>query len=261
MTPGVRELPLEFHPSTRSERRAADIDHGLMSIKESVRVSVVVPVINEESCLRECLESARSAGAFEIIVVDGGSSDATKQIATSLGCTVLETEPGRALQQNAGAEKASGDVLLFLHADTVLPKSGVESIRKAIEQGARWGAFRQSINDPSWVYRWIESGNSWRVRRLGVAYGDQGLFFERRFFFELGRFDEEPFLEDYLISRRARKLACPFLLEGPLGVSARRWKKMGPLRQTALNWSILMRYQLGWSPSALAKRYRRHDRS
>ena len=205
------------------------------------------------------MASAWAARCDEVIVADGGSSDRTCELAKTLKCTVLSTDRGRAIQQNAGAKNATGDVLLFLHADNWLSDVACDQIRKTLtEQAAICGAFRQQIQSPRMVFRWLERGNAWRADWLGRPYGDQGIFVRRDAFFTVGGFPAVPLLEDLLLMKRLRKISRPRLLPGPIYVSPRRWRKHGVVRQTLRNWSILLAHSLGVSPNRLARFYVGH---
>lgn len=226
-----------------------------------MRVSFIIPTMNERANVEQSVESAWRAGAAEVIVVDGGSTDGTLQIAERLECKLVRSNAGRATQQNAAAARATGDVLLFQHADTRLIADGVSQIESAlVDARIACGAFKQRIDAAGVLYRWLECGNAFRVRRLGVAYGDQGLFIRRDLFTEVGGFPNVPILEDLLLLRELRRRShFPVLLEGPLQISARRWQKYGVIRQTMQNWRILALYKMGVAPEALAGLYRRHD--
>jgi hypothetical protein len=164
------------------------------------------------------------------------------------------------VQQNAGAAAATGDVLLFLHADNHLAAGSVEQIVAAVNAGHSCGAFRQQIQASGFFYRWLEWGNARRVEWWGLAYGDQAMFLTREFFLELGRFPEVKLMEDLLLMRKARRESRPVLLPGPLSVSSRRWQRHGPLRQTMRNWCLLLAWRCGVSTDRLAAYYRRHDK-
>ena len=225
----------------------------------AVRVSVIIPALNEAANIAAAIDGAWQAGAHEVIVVDGGSADGTLEIATRQKCLALSSVRGRAVQQNVGARRASGDVLLFLHADTWLAAGGVGQIVEAM-QPARVvaGAFRQRIDAAGVLYRLLERGNALRAR-WGRPYGDQGIFVRREVFERVGGFPEVRLLEDVLFVRQLRRLGRLALLPGPLHVSARRWRRHGVVRQTLRNWRILAAAKLGVSPDQLAGLYPPHE--
>ena len=206
------------------------------------------------------IERAWECGADEVVVVDGGSSDGTQEILRKAKCHFVKSSPGRSAQMNAGAKVTEADVLLFLHADNWLSNDACHQIRDAFqESNFGFGAFEQKIGSPDRIYRWIESGNRWRAVRQGLIYGDQALFIRRRLFEQLGGFPKIPLMEDFELSRQTRLVGDAVILPGPTYVSARRWERSGPIRQTLRNWFISCAYRLGASPEWLAKRYRRHD--
>ncbi len=225
-----------------------------------MNVSVVIPCVNEQAHIESAIDSARLAGAAEVLVADGGSCDETEHLARAQAAVVVRSEPGRARQMNAAAKIATGDVLLFLHADCRLPPNAVAQIARAFDNPRHvWGAFRQRIEAAGWIYRVIESGNAERIRWRRLAYGDQAIFVRRNAFCEVGCFDPVPLMEDVLLSRKLSRLARPLLLAGPVQVSARRWVQCGPLRQTLRNWWLVTLFRCGVSPERLARMYRRHD--
>lgn len=225
-----------------------------------MRVSIIIPALNEAEGIAFAIERSWGAGADEVLVVDGGSSDGTADFAAEHRCRVLRTPPGRAGQQNAGAEHATGDVLLFLHADNWLAAGAVEQIRAALPQASTWGGcFRQRIESPSLAFRLVEWGNSLRARWLSRPYGDQAIFVRREAFLQAGKFPPVRLMEDLLLVKLLRKQGRPLLLPGPLYVSARRWERHGVLQQTARNWTLLAAARLGVSPDRLAAYYKRHD--
>ncbi len=155
---------------------------------------------------------------------------------------------------------ATGELLLFLHADSWLAAEAIEQIRtdRRIHDRA-WGGFCQRIENQRFVYRLLEQGNAFRVRSQGLVYGDQALFVARRAFEQVGGFPDFKLMEDFEISRRLCKIERPLLLPGPVHINAHRWETHGIVRQTIRNWSICAAYRSGKSPDELAKRYRRHD--
>lgn len=225
-----------------------------------MQLSVIIPAINEAAHISSAVKSAWDAGATEVLVSDGGSGDDTAQLAAAAGARVIVGPPGRALQQNGAASEATGDVLLFLHADNALPVDAIVQIESALARSKTFhGAFRQRIQAAGMGYRLLERGNAARVRWLGLPYGDQAIFIRRNIFEDAGGFPEVPLMEDLILMRRLRRRAWPVLLPGPLLVSPRRWQRHGILRQTLRNWRLTAAYSLGSSPEQLAQQYRRHD--
>ena len=226
-----------------------------------MRISVVIPAINEARWIERAVSSAREAGFDEIIVADGGSEDETPAIAAGCGASVVHGPRGRAVQQNLGAEHATGDVLLFLHADNWLAPAARQQVRDCLsDPQTLGGAFQQQIDADGFLYRLLERGNAARVHQWGMAYGDQAIFMRRETFFQLGCFPEVEIMEDLLLMRAFLKLTQPVLLPGPLHVDARRWQKRGVVCQTLWNWSLRCGEALGVSPDRLAKFYPSHDR-
>jgi rSAM/selenodomain-associated transferase 2 len=199
---------------------------------------------------------------LEIIVADGGSSDNTVAIAESFGARVVRADRGRAGQQNRGAAAAGGEILLFLHADTILPAGFGEAVRTCLARPAAVaGAFRLAIAGPGRGLRLIEALANWRSRRLRMPYGDQALFLRRQTFLRLGGFPEQEIMEDFELVRRLRQLGRIELLELAVSTSARRWRQLGPIRTTLINQAIILGYLLGCSPYSLASWYRSSSRS
>ena len=225
-------------------------------------VSVIIPTLNEAPRVLRAIKSAWVSGADQVIVADGGSSDDTRQVAAAADAIVLTCQRGRAAQQNAGADVAHGDVLLFLHADNWLAKSAIAELGDAYRASEPFaGAFRQKIDAPGLSFRLLEWGNGWRVRLFRQPYGDQGIFVNSRLFRAVGRFPDVPLMEELLLMRRIRATVRPVLLNGPIHVDARRWQQQGILRQTLHNWSLLARYLCGVSPQRLASAYPNHDQA
>ncbi len=226
-----------------------------------MEMSVIVPAVNEESRVAGAVSSAWAAGAVEVIVVDGGSCDETCRLAVEAGARLISSRPGRALQQNAGARATRGDVLLFLHADCRLPVDAGKQVEEALDDtSVVGGAFCQAIDARGRLFRWLERGNAWRAGRRQVPYGDQGVFVRRNCFEAVGGFPEVPLMDDVMLARKLRRVGRLAVVRGPLQVDARRWRQRGLIRQTLLNWCLLVAWTCGVSPDRLAEFYRRHDR-
>ena len=223
-----------------------------------MRISVIIPALNEAANIVRAVTSAREGGADEVIVADGGSGDETCMLAELSGAQVVSSPRGRAHQQNAGARAMTGDVLLFLHADNWLGDDAIAQIRRAAnrKKNSLCGAFQQTIEAAPFTYRLLERGNAERVRWLGLPYGDQAIFVTRDLFEQVGGFPLTPFLEDVLLMQRLRRLSWPLLLPGPVHVSPRRWEQRGVLPQTLRNWGILAAFSLGAAPRLLKNWYR-----
>jgi rSAM/selenodomain-associated transferase 2 len=221
-------------------------------------LSIIVPVLNEaagiEATLR-ALAPLRARGA-EVIVADGGSHDATVTLARPLCERVLITPAGRARQMNAGAEVARADVLFFLHADTQLPEGADHLVRRAITAGAAWGRFDVRISGRPAMLRVVATLMNLRSRWTGIATGDQGLFVTRAAFERVGRFPEQPLMEDVEISCRLRAICHPACLRARVVTSGRRWETRGVWRTIFLMWRLRWRYWRGTPAQALAEAYR-----
>jgi rSAM/selenodomain-associated transferase 2 len=216
-------------------------------------LSVIVPTLNEEQMVEGLLRQLTGA-VHDIIVVDGGSSDGTCAIAARYA-TVLHSAPSRALQMNAGAAGASGEVLLFLHADVRLGDGSLDAIRAAMRNGAAGGNLDLVFDGGDWIASLFTAINRAR-RRCGVFYGDSGIFCRRDLFQALGGYRPWPILEDYEFARRLRKAGRLALLDAPILVSDRRWRH-GGLFRTLLSWVVIQGlYLAGVSPHRLARWYR-----
>lgn len=216
-------------------------------------LSVVIPTRNAEADLPACLDRMREAD--EILVVDGGSSDATVTIAERTGARLIVAPKGRGLQLKTGAEAAKGDWLLFLHADTLLGDHWREAV--AAHQAARphkAACFRFRLADKAWQARWIERAVAVRVAVIGLPYGDQGLLVSRRLYDAVGGFRPLPLMEDVDLVRRIGRDRLSILAESAL-TSAERWRRDGWLRRSARNLFCLSLYRLGVPPERLARFY------
>ncbi|CAG0929840.1 Poly-beta-1,6-N-acetyl-D-glucosamine synthase [Planctomycetaceae bacterium] len=222
------------------------------------RISIVMPVLNEAGSIAETLRAlagCRCAGA-ELLLVDGGSDDATLRAAAGLADQLLDAPRGRARQMNAGAARARGEVLLFLHADTMLPDDALAAIVKTIDSGARWGRFDVTISGSSAMFPLIAALMNRRSRWSGIATGDQAMFVRRDTFEQVGGFPDQPLMEDIELSRRLRRLARPACLRARVITSGRRWERFGIWRTILLMWRLRLLYWLGAPAERLAKAYR-----
>ena len=223
-------------------------------MKAHPRLSIILPVLNEARGIAATLAALRPLAA-EIIVVDGGSADATPVIAQGLADQVIKAQRGRARQMNAGAAVARGDILLFLHADTLLPVGADQSIIAALAAGAAWGRFDVRITGESLWLPLIAALMNRRSRLTGIATGDQAIFVRRQVFFALGGFPVQPLMEDIELSRRLKAVSPPACLRERVLTSGRRWEKHGVLRTVLLMWSLRLRYFFGADPQTLARAY------
>ena len=223
------------------------------------RVSIVVPVLNEAEGITatlQALQPLRRDGA-ELIVVDGGSTDATLARCAGLADQLLSSARGRSRQMNIGAQAATGTVLLFLHADTRLPDAALNQVRRALASGERdWGRFDVVIEGRSRLFPLIAWMMNWRSRLTGIATGDQAMFVRCTSFDAVGGFVEQPLMEDIELSRRLRRRSRPACLKAHVVTSGRRWEKHGVGRTIVLMWRLRLLYWLGVSPQRLAQAYR-----
>ena len=221
------------------------------------RISIVVPTLDEATSLAQTLIAARDRGGEELIVADGDSRDATRDVAARLADTVVAAPRGRAAQMNAGAAVARGDVLLFLHADTQLPDGFADAVAQALnDPGVVGGYFAIALDAPGWRYRLTERLISGRSRLTGVATGDQAIFVRRAIFQALGGFAPLPLMEDIDLMRRLRHSGRVAALPERVVSSARRWERNGFWRTVLLMWTLRLAYYAGVSPDTLARWYR-----
>jgi rSAM/selenodomain-associated transferase 2 len=226
------------------------------AFRMTATLSAVVPTLDEERVLGATLARLRLV-ADQIVVADGGSRDATLALAEAHGATVVAGARGRGAQLASGARAAHGDLLLFVHADTLVPENAGELIRRAIDAGAVGGAFRIRFDSPGWRYRLGETVASWRSVVTRLSLGDQAQFVRRDVYERLGGFRDWPLFEDYDFARRLRRAGPIAILRTPVVTSARRFERRGPLRTVLFNWWLLARFALGTSPHELARSYDR----
>lgn len=216
------------------------------------RLSVIIPALDEEELVRRAVRSVRDEA--EVIVVDGGSEDGTREVAAAEGASVLVTEPGRGRQLDAGARQATGDWLVFLHADTCLEGGWAAALRR-LRPGVVGGAFRFAIDSPRRRYRLVEAGVALRCRLWRLPYGDQGLFVRREIYGMIGGFSPLPLMEDVAFVRQLLGAGGLAFLPVRALTSPRRWERRGIVATTVLNWWLLGLYAFGRRPDRLARLY------
>lgn len=226
-----------------------------------MQLSIIIPVLNEADALPGLLDNLLPlrAGGAEVIVVDGGSEDGSQQIASRAGAQVICAVRGRARQMNAGASAAHGEVLLFLHADTLLPTCAGQAIEAAIRRSAHeyaWGHFDVHIVGSSPMLRVVAGLMNWRSRLSGIATGDQAMFVTRRAFEAVGGFPDQPLMEDVELSKRLSARSAPICLAEQVATSGRRWEAHGVWRTIWLMWRLRWSYWRGVPASELVKLYR-----
>lgn len=219
-------------------------------------ISIVVPTLEEEGTIAATLARLREPEVLEVIVADGGSRDATREIAGGFADRVIVAPRGRASQMNAGAAVAQGAVLLFVHADTRMPPGFASAVARALaDPSVVGGRFDVELDDPGIAYRTIAAFISMRSRWTQIFTGDQALFVRRDVFERLGGYPDEPLLEDLALSiamKRAGRIAC---LRESVVTSARRWREHGIAQTVLLMWAIRTLYAVGVSPRTLARFY------
>lgn len=225
-------------------------------------ISVIIPVLNEQNTIRATLEQLVTIPDLEVIVVDGGSQDGTKEWLAQQGVKMLTTKPGRAYQMNQGAAIAKGESLVFLHADTQLPENFSSWVQSTLAQpGIVAGAFLLKIDGQLKGLRLVEWLANWRSCHLQMPYGDQAIFIKATTFQQVGQFAEMPIMEDFELIQRLRCWGKIAIVPMPVITSARRWQKLGVLKTTLINQGIVLAYRLGVPPDRLVQWYRSPSRN
>jgi rSAM/selenodomain-associated transferase 2 len=217
-------------------------------------VSVIIPTLNEATCIATAIDALRRQAPLEIIVADGGSTDGTPDRARAADL-VIATPRGRAAQMNAGAARAHGEHLLFLHADCTLADGALAAISPCLRRGTIAGCFSMRVDAEGTLFRSIDACATARVRLTGIAYGDQGLFLRRDDFERLRGFPALRFMEDVFFSRLLCRHGRVAVLRHQIRVSPRRWQQSGIVRQTLRNWTLTALALSGVSPDRLAAHY------
>ncbi len=223
-----------------------------------MKISVIIPTLNEAQILHGLFDSLRDLpeAECEIIFVDGGSKDDSVYLIETAGFKILKTEHGRAHQMNLGAQNASGDTLLFLHADTYLPPSALNLVSRALSDSRYcWGRFDVRISSSRLVLSLVAFLMNWRSRLTGIATGDQAIFVKRSTFHAIGGFPHQPLMEDIELSKRLRQISRPACLTLKVGTSGRRWETKGVWRTVLLMWRLRLAYWRGAPAQELARIY------
>lgn len=223
------------------------------------RISIILPALNEAATLPATLAPLQPlrARGHEVVVVDGGSADGTLEVARPMADRVIASPRGRAVQQIAGAAAAAGDVLLFLHADTLLPPDADILVLDGLRSSGRsWGRFDVRLSGAAPVLRVVERMISLRSRVTRIATGDQGIFVRADWLRRAGGFPAIPLMEDVALSSELKRLGPPLCLRERVTTSSRRWEERGIARTILLMWRLRLAYALGADPVRLADRYR-----
>lgn len=226
-----------------------------------MKLSIITPVLNEAESLPHWLEQLTSLhdNGTEVIVVDGGSHDDSVALAKSWGAQVILANKGRARQMNSGAEVACGDVLLFLHADTLLPVNAKQRISTTLTDSGRvWGRFDVTIHGRPWMLRIVAFMINKRSCLTGIATGDQAMFMTRQAFATVGGFPDQPLMEDIILSKRLLAMSRPVCLSERVITSGRRWQTRGVWRSIFLMWRLRWAHWRGVPASELAKAWYCH---
>jgi len=219
-------------------------------------ISIIIPVFNEASVIEGQLHSLQALfkQSYEIIVVDGGSTDGTMALAANITNTVIQSkEKGRAAQMNAGAAIAKGRMLLFLHSDTQLPEITEYTLTSLTEN--QWGFFPLKLSGEAAMLRLIEKMINWRSRLTSIGTGDQSIFIGRKLFWTNKGYADIPLMEDIDICKRLNKQSSPIILIEPVITSSRRWEEKGVWSTIWLMWRLRFLYFVGVSPQVLVKKY------
>jgi len=223
-------------------------------------LSIIIPTLDAEPSILQTIGSIEPSTNVEIIISDGGSTDRTIELAEGTGAKIVVASKGRGAQMNAGAAMAASDWLLFLHADTLLPRDFMEEINIILTNPRTTaGAFSFSTDYSTLPMRVIEFWVNVRARVLQLPYGDQALFMKKSTYQSAGGFPDIPILEDLILIKRLQKMGKIQISKARAKTSSRRWKKLGPWRNTIQNQRILLDWKRGVPPTELTKRYRNDE--
>ncbi len=220
-------------------------------------VSIVIPALNEAQVIQKCLMSLQALRELghEVILVDGGSHDATCALALPLVDKLLTAKRGRALQLNHGARQASGDLLVFLHADTLLNEEVRAELLEIAKRESVWGRFDVQLSGEHYLYRVIEFFMNLRSRLTGIATGDQGMFCDKKLFETIGGFPEIGLMEDITLSSNLKKIQGPLCSRKKVLTSSRRWEEGGIVKTVLKMFLFRIRYAFGTKSEKLSREY------
>ena len=237
----------------RQVRAAVAVEH----LNKPLLLSIVVPVLNESHGIESFLKTLIWVREFghEVIVVDGGSKDTTVERAMPLCDKLIESLPGRARQMNAGADNSSGNLLLFLHSDSLLSTDFLDALKVFLSSSKVWGRFDVRLSGTHPMLRVVERVMNWRSRLTGIATGDQAIFIKQGVYQGVGGFPDQPLMEDVEISKRLKRLSDPFCINSPLVTSSRRWDEKGVWRTIWLMWCLRYQYHKGVSAEEIYRQY------
>jgi rSAM/selenodomain-associated transferase 2 len=221
-----------------------------------MKFSIIIPTLNEEKAIQSCLSALQALrNECEIIIVDGDSNDNTRILASPLADKVIISAKGRARQMNNGAVHATGDILMFLHADTSLPANALPLIQQNISTTRQWGRFDIQLSGDPFMLKVIAQMMNWRSRLTGIATGDQVIFVTRSAFEKAGCYPDINLMEDIALCKALKKISPPICLKDKVISSGRRWERNGVFKTILLMWSMRLRYFLGADPQTLALLY------
>ncbi len=221
-----------------------------------MKFSIIIPVLDEQQSIVNCLAALHPLREYcEIIVVDGGSVDDTQRLAIPLADKDISSLKGRAIQMNNGAKNATGEVLIFLHADTFLPQDAPRLISQNLDDQQQWGRFDVELSGNHPMLKVIARFMNWRSRLTGIATGDQVIFVKKILFESVGEYPVIPLMEDIALCKKLKKISPPICLKAKVISSGRRWEQFGVLRTVLLMWSLRLRYFFGEEPIILADLY------
>lgn len=221
-----------------------------------MKFSIIIPTLNEEKNILSCLSALQPLrNECDIIVVDGESIDKTQILASPLANKVITSAKNRSIQMNKGAGQATGDLLIFLHADTILPENSLRLIEQEISPTRQWGRFDIRLDGYSRMLKVIAWMMNWRSRITAIATGDQVIFVTRSAFEKVGQYPEICLMEDIALSKALKKITRPICLKAKVVSSGRRWESNGIFKTILLMWSLRLRYFLGSDPQTLALLY------